>query len=189
MRVMLSARTLFRRCRSHPGGKNSVRRVCDRPRGITEIPRQSFYSSSRPDVTLLSTPFGTTGSLVRGIIQHAKNSKRERGGEGDLPPLQLYEERKSDFSYMPTAKPPNGPSREPPLRISLDSHFKGGFYDPSSEEEKEREHVEFIDISAKSQRESPDEINRMKYITHFVIYIDILFCVIVNYFRLQFYKF
>jgi len=58
MRVMLSARTLFRRCRSRPGKNFSVRRVCDRPWGATEIPRQSFYSS-RPDVTLLSTPFET----------------------------------------------------------------------------------------------------------------------------------
>lgn len=78
--------------------KSTMRRVCDR--GATEIPRQS-YSSSRPDVTLLSTPFGTVGSLVRGIIQHAGNPKRGRGGEGDLPPLRLREEEKSDFSYMP----------------------------------------------------------------------------------------
>lgn len=88
------------------GGREEIgASVCDRPRGVTEIPRQSFYSSSRPDVTLLSTPFGTTGSLVQGIIQHAENSKQERGGEGDFPPLRLYEERKSDFSYMPTANP------------------------------------------------------------------------------------
>lgn len=103
MRVMLSARTLFRRCRAAIRGKNSVRRVCDRPQRATEIPRQSFYSSSRPDVTLLSTPFGTAGSIVQDTIQHAENPKRERSGKGDLLPLWLYEERKSDFSYMPTA--------------------------------------------------------------------------------------
>jgi len=128
MRVMLSARTLFRRCRSRPGKNFSVRRVCDRPWGATEIPRQSFYSSSRPDVTLLSTPFETAGSLARARHNTIRGESETRTRQRErFTSTSTLRGTKIRFLIYANSKPPNGPPCGPPSRISLDSNFKGGF--------------------------------------------------------------
>lgn len=94
---MLSARTLFRRCCSRPG-ENSVRRMCDRrSRRAAEIPRQSFYSSSRSDVMLLSTQFGTVGSLVQGTTCRESKTRTEEKRTIYLPSPAPLRETKIRF--------------------------------------------------------------------------------------------
>lgn len=125
MFVMLSARTLFRRCCSHPVDTTRVR---SRPRGATGIPRQSFYSSSRPDVTLLSTPFGTDGSRDA-TRRESETRMRRRRRRGTTSSSGFTRNEKSDFSYMPRANPQtvfqraNRFQHAISTRISLDSNF------------------------------------------------------------------
>jgi len=100
MRVMLSARTLFRRGCSRPG-ENSVRRVCGR-RPRREPPKSQDNPSTRLVArTWCFFPLNSGRPLVQGTTR--RESKTRRRKRFTWPLQLLYEEQKNPIfriSYM-----------------------------------------------------------------------------------------